>query len=271
MASSEPETGQGDQAPIADNYSEQLGDWRCATAVWVTAVDGQAIEHRAAHQVTTLTRASQHTSFVTPSATALHLNSAWRAARYAIELKSQLRWVTGITPPGMNNTQAGIETAPALFDYFEAAMSATMSSYAAIEAFCNSVVVDRSKGPFTLKRRKGFETMSPEDVERRVSTDEKLKRIVPSLLGCPTPAGKAVWQQYAKLKDIRDSVTHFKRKDQARHVAQSHEPTALQDLLDADVYSFPETAMAVIQYFFKTGTAPRWLINPAWIRTTRDA
>ena len=210
---------------------------------------------------------SRQTSFVTPSATALHLNAAWRTAKSAAELKAHLKWVSGSIAPGVIGAQIGIEDTPTLFDYLEQAMSAAMSSYAAIEAFCNNVVVDRSNGPITLKRRKGVETMSPEEVERLVSTDEKLKRVVPDLLAYPTPAGKAVWQKYVKLKNLRDSVTHFKRKDQARHAARSNEPTALQDLITADPLSFPETAMAVIGYFFAAGTIPRWMVNPAWTRT----
>lgn len=258
---------QAGSAPAADGYSAELGDWRCATAFWVTAVDGQDIEHKAAHQVTTLTTASRHTSSVTPSATALHLNSAWRAARSAFQLKAQLKWVSGSFAPGVISAQIGIENASAVFDYLELSISAAMSSYAAIEAFCNNVIVERSSGPLTLKRPKAVETLSPEEVERRVTTDKKLKRIVPDLLGFPTPAGKAVWQRYVKLKELRDSVTHFKRKDQARHAAQLNEPTALQDLFTADPLSFPETAMAVIEYFFVGGTIPRWMVNPAWSRT----
>lgn len=254
--------------PDPDPYAAELGDWRAATPVWITAIDGQAIKHHPAHQVTTLVTPSRHTSFTTPSATALHLSSGWRAARSAAEVKATLQWTSGAVSPGVTSMQASIQAAPPLFDYFEAAMSAAMSSYAAIEAFCNSTVIERAQGSLTLRRRKGNETMTPEDVERRVSTDEKLKRIVPDLMGRPTPAGKSIWQKYVQLKDLRDSVTHFKRKDQARHASHLHEPTALQALLTADPLSFPETAIAVIGYFFDEDKRPRWLINPAWVRST---
>lgn len=251
-----------------DVYAVALGDWRCATTFWVTGVvGGPTIENQAAHQVTTLRTPARHTTFVTPSATALHLNSGWRLARQAVDAKARLRWRIGSVIPGVQDEQSTIEEATDLFDFFELAMSSAMSSYAAVEAFCNSVVVEKSKGPFTLKRRNGVETMSAEEVERMVSTDEKLKRIVPGLLGCPTPSGKAIWQRYVALKGIRDSVTHFKRKDLARHANESHEPTALQDLLNADPFTYPETAMAVIEYFYKDGLTPRWMKHPSWNRT----
>lgn len=258
-----------DAAEAPDNYSPALGDWRCAKPTWVTALDGVAVpEPVAAHQVTWLNTEWQETSFITPSATALHLNSAWRSAGVAARLKPRIAWNRATVAPGRTSVQSGIEGADVVFDYFEAAMSSAMSSFAAIEAFCNSVIVDRSTQPLKLKRRKVLVEMTPEEVEREVTTDEKLKRIVPNLLNVSTPAGKKVWHDYVALKRLRDSVTHFKRRDQARHAELSHEPTALQDLLNADPYGFPEAAMAAIEYFYKPEELPRWMRNPRWIRAT---
>lgn len=250
-----------------DRYSPKLGDWRFAAAVCVTGIDGNSLEEPiAAHQVTTLATTHRHTSFTTPSATALHLNSGWRAARAAAALKPTIRWNEAVVSPGVVGAHAQDETVGALFDYMELAITAAMSSYAAVEAFCNSVVIEKASAPIKLKRKKDWVEYSPEDVERKVTTDEKLKRIVPDLLGVPTPAGKKEWQQYVVLKDLRDSVTHFKRRDQARHADHLHEPTALQELLNADPCNFPETARSVIRYFSKTSQLPRWMANPSWNR-----
>ncbi|KQV96643.1 hypothetical protein ASC91_03640 [Pelomonas sp. Root1237] len=181
-------------------------------------------------------------------------------------MKPTIQWKEAVLTPGMAVGQADVSTAEVLFDYLELAMTAAMSSYAAAEAFANSVVIDEATGPLKLKRKKAWEHLSPEDVERNVTTDEKLKRIVPDLLGLPTPAGKKVWQDYVALKHLRDSVTHFKRRDQARHADKLNEPTALQDLLNADPCSLPEAAMAIIRYFYKASEIPRWMANPTWNR-----
>lgn len=252
-----------------DPRAAELGDWRIANAIWVTAVDGIAEPSpRAAHQVTTFLSKRERASFVTPSAIALHLNSAWRFAKLAAEQKAETKWATATLSPGVLTKQARVEDIGSVFDYFELAMAATMSSFGAIEAFCNSAVIDLARGPIRVKRGKGFQEFSPETVEREIGTDEKLKRIVPTLMGKPTPAGKKVWGEYVELKRLRDAVTHFKRRDQSKHADLSHEPTALQSLWDADPFRHPEIAIAVIRYFHSQDTAPRWLSNPNWARPT---
>jgi len=163
-----------------------------------------------------------------------------------------------------------VDRVPALFDYFETTMTTAMLSFAAIEAFCNSTLFERVGQPIKLKRGKGANQvevqMTAEDLERNVSTDEKLKRIIPDLLGIATPSGKAVWERYAKLKDLRDSVTHFKRKDQAKHAEKSHEPTALYAMTQLDPLTLPETATEVVGYFYEADQRPRWFQNPEWRR-----
>jgi hypothetical protein len=160
----------------------------------------------------------------------------------------------------------------ALFDFFEALVATAMSSYAAVEAFCNSTIIDKAPPSLTLKRRDGDEKLTPEDVERKVSTDEKLKRILPDLVGLPTPAGKLLWEKYIRLKNLRDAVTHFKRRDQARLAGNTHEPTALLQSWRTDPYALPETAMEVVRYFHPDPqTLPRWMSNPSWHRTEKQA
>ena len=200
----------------------------------------------------------------------MHLNAAWRYARDAVALKSAVHWNTCRPTPMRTVLDVPIEHAPALFDYFEATMTAAMSSFAAIEAFCNGIVFEKVDQPITLKRRKCSSEvdvpMSAEDIERNVSTDEKLRRVIPDLLGVATPSGKAVWGRYSKLKSLRDSVTHFKRKDQAKHAEKSHEPTALYAMTQLDPLSLPETAMEVVSYFYAVDKRPRWLLHPEWQR-----
>jgi len=142
-------------------------------------------------------------------------------------------------------------------------MLAATSSFSAIEAFCNTTIVGKSSGPIQVKRKKAYVAMTSEEVEEFMGTDEKLKRLLPALLGVPTPAGKAIWDRYKRLKQLRDSITHFKRRDLSR--AAKAEPTALHDLVEADPLEFPEIAIEVVRYFFPQDP-PRWLLNPAWGR-----
>jgi hypothetical protein len=251
--------------------SPVFGDWRIATTGWAqyTGADGQPAAS-AFHQVTVSKTPARTVQFITPSATAMHLNAAWRHAKAAVALKSIVHWNTWHPAVMHAVMDVPVDHASVLFDYFEATMSAAMSSFAAIEAFCNSTVFEKVGQPIKLKRRKGATEvdvpMTAEDIERNVSTDEKLKRIIPDLLGVATPCGKAVWERYGKLKDLRDSVRHFKRKDQAKHAEKSHEPTALYAITQLDPLTLPETAMEVVGYFYEADKRPRWLQHPEWRR-----
>jgi len=208
-------------------------------------------------------------SFFTPSSAALHLNSAWKAARRAVVARGPVGWnyaPARFRQIGMAESatrQLKEESASALFDYLEDAMLAATSSFSAIEAFCNTTIVGKSSGPIQVKRKKAYVAMTSEEVEEFMGTDEKLKRLLPALLGVPTPAGKAIWDRYKRLKQLRDSITHFKRRDLSR--AAKAEPTALHDLVEADPLEFPEIAIEVVRYFFPQDP-PRWLLNPAWGR-----
>jgi hypothetical protein len=253
-------------------YSPDLGDWRAAKATWILATNGEPVrEATAAHQLSLLVTPQLVTKFRTPSAAALHLNSAWKAARRAEDARARIMWHS--SPPRF--AQVGLAqpvqrsvldaSVPALFDFFEETMLCAISSFASIEAFCNVTLVEKVSQPKEVRRRKEKVLMTAEQMERSLTTEEKLKRQVPDALGVPSPAGKPVWEQFVRLKGVRDSVAHFKRHDQARSFDAVSEPTALHALLELDSFDLPEIAQEVIRHFHPT-EPPRWLNNPAWVR-----
>jgi len=260
-----------DPAKVPDNNLPEMGDWRTAKPFWVTGIGAEVLPTPLlAHQVTVTEAPGKFHSFVTPSAPALHLNFAWKLARQASTTRKAIRWNTARNLPFNVGYEINAESVGPLYDYFEETMACAIASFAAVEAFCNGVLAERATLPIKAKRkRNGVEdevSMSLEDAERLLTTDEKLKRYVPDLLGVPTPSGKKPWQAYKRLKDLRDTVTHFKRKDQAKHALDSHEPTALHAMTQLDPYVLPEAAMLVLEYFHSKEVRPRWLHNPSWLR-----
>ena len=210
--------------------------------------------------------------FPTPSAAAMHYRLAWRSARDASLLRGKIRWTAPeeyVKPNGRPSARRQVLAGDAelLFDFFEYSMSAAMSAYAAIEAFCNQTISDKATIPIRVKRRRpgsGREEtvgLSIEEAERQLTTEEKLKKVVPECLGQRSPAGDArVWPAYRLLKDVRDSVTHFKRKDQVRTETEDpSEQTALQKMVDTEPYEYAEAALAVISHFETPENSIRWL------------
>lgn len=249
----------------ADIYAHEIGDWRLLNAGWAWLSDE--------HEPRAFRLVSHHAprdnkpsvSFHAPSAAALHLNAAWKAAHRAQALKASLKLNAFERPEGGHHVSPQEDHTVQLFDYFEEMIAVAFGSFGAIEAFCNQVVVEKGAGPLQIKGRKK-RVVSPEEAERFASTDEKLRRLVPDLLNVPTPCGKQEWELFRKIKASRDAVTHFKRHDQAKSADRDHEPTVLVDLLFKDCFEMPEAAMALINYFHKKDPAPRWLMNPAWRR-----
>ncbi|MBS0343292.1 MAG: hypothetical protein JSS56_22540 [Proteobacteria bacterium] len=256
-----------------DKYSPELGDWRLMKTGWVTAIGDEQLETPKVFRGSTvfLPHGGNEFSFPSPSATALHLNAAWKAARRARAIKNRLSVHVFAAKNGQFTVQAPEGEIAALFDYFEEMIFIAFGSFGAVEAYCNQLIVESGVTQIRSKRKNGDIVMvPPEQAERDASTDEKLKRIVPDLLGIPTPSGKKVWEAYLRIKRKRDAVTHFKRHDQMRHADRAHEPTVLFDLYALDCFSLPEDAMEVLRYL-QPGELQRWMKNPEWMRENGTA
>lgn len=255
-------------------YSPALGDWRLVMTAWATAIGDKVLDvPLSVNQVTTHHASDIHLSFPTPSAAALHLNSSWRCARRAFALREKFgAKVFSSKGAPLQMSFEGADSAP-LFEFFEEMIGATSGAMAAIEAFCNRSIIDLARGPILVKAKKGREPKSPEDAVRECSLGEKVKRIVPDLMGVPSPAGAGndLYGRFMVLKTLRDSVTHFKRHDEAPRQGKLHEPTALATLFFTDQFSIPEGAMELIAYLAPLDKTPRWLKNPEWIRPVTTA
>lgn len=252
----------------------QLGDWRLAKVGRVLAIDGQPTNSAAVFcQVSHFASGTESWSFPTPSAASLHMSNAWAAAADAARLAKLVHWTTSTSPNGAHR-QISQQDPAALFDLLQALVVVTMSSYAAVEAFSNSVLADRMESPVRVKHR-GRQTdfTSIEDAERYLTTEEKVKGLLPKLLDVPTPAGRAdLWAPFKRLQELRDSVTHFKRKDQARRAHEDAEPTVLHVLAVTDPFDLPESALRLIRYYAGAPSATsRWAYNPTWSRPSLAA
>lgn len=252
-----------------DPLSPELGDWRLHLAAWATAMGGKRLEPPVVVQQMTVHDSPGRTVCLpTPSAAALHLNAAWRSARRAVTNHKAIEWIERATYPeygigGVIDVQMRADAVGALFDFLEEAIVTAMSSYAAIEAFCNVTVHERLTGSIDVqltnrKRRR----LSREELER-ASTEDKLNIVIPRLLSVAPLSESKAWSAFRTLKALRDSVTHFKRRDQTR--PDTVEPTALHMLVESDPYSFPELAMTIIHHF-DGERRDRWMTNPMWVR-----
>ncbi len=132
-------------------------------------------------------------------------------------------------------------------------------SFQTLEAFCNYSISRTWRKPVEVKRRKTEEILHHESAERELSTEEKLKSVLPKIYDVSTPAGKSVWDRFVKLKRARDSCVHIKYHDQYPLGAEIDQESLFFQFLDNDPLFFPNAAKEMITYFYSKQGLPRWL------------
>lgn len=252
-----------------------FGDWRIHT---VLTLDENNFHPRTGAplkagdpvylQTSTTTDRSKLIGFITPSSTALALSIAMNASKKAKELKEEIKYTEIRTPLG-KALSVSPENVGVLYDFFEQCMISITFSFQALETLCNwdISVSDKISFPFLLKRGKEEESFnSIEELERHLTTEEKLNLILPKILGIESPKGKGVWANYKKLKRARDSIVHIKSKDQYpnKEINKDVDESSLFFLfLNQDARFFPKTAIELILYFYsKEEGLLRWLEIP---------
>ena len=93
---------------------------------------------------------------------------------------------------------------------FRSSLVCVTFSFQALEAFCNYSISRTWRKPVEVKKGKKKEVLHHVAAERAVSTEDKLKSILPQIYDVPTPSGKAIWERFIKLKRARDACVHIK-------------------------------------------------------------
>ncbi len=252
---------------------DTLGDWRLEAVTRlekdIPAAFPGGPSHKAGVPVhlstSTLGKDNNSIGFVTPSSTALALSIAMNASIQSVDLFKQIIFKDVLTPVGPGKA-VGYKNAVPLFDYFELCMIAVTFSFQALETFCNWKIADQVKGNLTVRRDKSDETLTIDELERKLSTEEKLYAVLPNLFGVVSPKGREVWERYKKLKHARDSIIHLKSPDQYpnRKIHGEVDKDSLYFIfLNNNMTYFPKAAITMIQHFYaSSGPMPRWLEKP---------
>jgi hypothetical protein len=194
----------------------------------------------------TIDSAAGQVDFITPSPVALALNVAVQAALSAAGLRRQVSYdeIAG----GRQAKWVEIPHLTSLFDYFQQAMVAAVFSFQSLEAFANLVIADGVKQTLKVKRRAGEVELGADEIQRQVSTEEKLAVVLPQITGVKSPKGTKIWQNFVVLNGVRNTTIHLKGKDQyVRGVTDKQ--TLYYQFLNHDPREFPRHSIALINYF----------------------
>lgn len=241
-----------------------VGDWRIAVVARLAKAVPAAGPGAPAHPEGTPVYQSSYVkaapgeifAFTTPSAVAMALNVAREASAQAAKLGAIIRYDKVTTPDGVGKS-ASQESLPLLYGFFEQCMVSAIFSFQAVEAFCNQVISRELRLPMDVKLRGKRQTLTPSQLERLLSTEEKLCQVLPNIRDRPTPKGKSVWEPFKRLQTARDSTVHLKSRDQYT----MDEDSLFFQFLSHRASEFPVAASQVIKYYFARDAEPRWLLK----------
>jgi len=139
--------------------------------------------------------------FDTPNITGLYLSKAEKELLESKTLynriiapKKSKREIFNLTP----------EETILLFDYFEHIQTSITLSFMSVECLANNLIPDE----YEYVNKNG-ETYKKKEIERWVSTTDKLTIILPKSLGIPNPKNYNFWPKFTKLRDLRNDIVHF--------------------------------------------------------------
>lgn len=184
-----------------------------------------------------------------PNATALCLSSSMKAWNEAQVLRKKSNIDSSI------KEQVSFNTKSEAFDYIECVMESIVMAFTALEAFVNENIPDEYEYRSHRRSEIILEVMDKNAIERWLSLDEKLSKVLPDAKGIDSPKGSKCWQDYKELKGVRDRIVHMKKED--RRSSGPDIPTLWHKLFKVNApYS---QAKAVIDFFVnKTNVQPRW-------------
>lgn len=131
-----------------------------------------------------------------------------------------------------------------LYDYFERIQTAIISIYTAVEALSN-VAIPRDFKLEKINNKKVKEIWDKDNIERWLTTSEKLADIVPDILKIESPKKIKIWSYFKRLEEIRNDIIHQKTTEDPSKV----DTLFLRKLLDKDIFLITDSGFALIQYF----------------------
>lgn len=95
------------------------------------------------------------------------------------------------------------------FDYFEEIIQAVIMSYTTIESMANSCIPFGHE--YTIMEKNGVKkTYTKELIERWLPLREKLKSVIPPIVGSSSPTNQKWWSAFRELEDLRNEIIHAK-------------------------------------------------------------
>lgn len=153
-------------------------------------------------------------SISAPNEISLSLSISQKSRHRANDIRSNLS--KKYTNPGVSIFEDDVGVA---YDFLEEMHQSVVFSYRAVESFCNAAIPDDYV--YKKKNSKGVEEhYRKEQVERWISTSEKVTEILPGILGIEAPVKEVFWSRFKELERLRNDIVHSKSSSSAATLAE---------------------------------------------------
>lgn len=181
-------------------------------------------------------------SFTGPNNISICLSIAHK--QYEVSRKMFMRHIA----PKLNNGKSEVSfthiQTSKVYDYFEHLQTSIIFIYTAVEAFGNVAIPE----DFTFEKinnKKVREIWDKENIERWLSTTEKISDIVPGILKVESPKKEKFWTDFKKLEEIRNEIIHQKTVTNEVNVSSKY----LHEFFNPKIFNIIRSGFLVIDYF----------------------
>jgi hypothetical protein len=194
-----------------------------------------------------------------PDPAAIYLSLAEMELQKAIEYqKNILPSVIQFEPYGEHKLNPGAEAA--FFDCLQSLIAAVVFSYTSIEVFANSMIPDEYSFSAERNDKRCVESYSKEQIERHISLDTKLDKVLPQVCSVGSPKGTRLWSQYMKIKELRDRLIHLKSTDWQPSTPEKAKDFVWTWLFSAETKRVSAFAFDIIWHYLPA-EKPRWALR----------
>jgi hypothetical protein len=152
------------------------------------------------------------------------------------------------------------------FNFFEDCIIGITFCYSALECFANITIPDSYT--YTYKDKKYFlgikffkyhvsKFMHRDD--RLLDLSTKLCIILPEIFEVDSPKGNFLWEQFVKLKKLRNDIIHFKKVNLKREEKDIFDESIYKQFFLGEFTSFYDSTVELMRHYYKNKTKADWL------------
>ncbi len=203
----------------------------------------------------------EKTWFVAPKVDGLYYGRAVKFFEKAIKLRKKVLASRGFVNPKDHEQGKAFINKDRVFNFFTEACSGVILLFAAVESLTNTLIEKSPKYDFKKKKRAKRISVGRIKIEWEkeraltldelmfVGIEEKLKNVLPCLYDFKSPASKNFWQDFKKLKRLRNGFIHCTRNH--AYGANKGVNSLYSQLFDIDFEKLVNNIGELIEYLDK--------------------